>query len=194
MPCGPWPVPPEIGGPRPDRTPALPPLGLPGALAGVVAVIEGRTRALGRPVRVDWGAAVAGRASLLGPHQQGRISANRTCRLLRTGDGWIALNLPRPDDMELLPALIGRNVTDPWPDVMSAAACRSTEAFVGQARLLGLAASPVPTADAAPGLSAHLRHGPAQPRHGPTPPPHGPAQPRHGPTPARTRKARPPAG
>jgi hypothetical protein len=153
----------------PDRAPVLPPLGLPAALAGVVAEIEGRTRALGRPVRVDWGAALAGRAALLGLHRRGRTSANGTCRLLPTEDGWVALNLPRPDDLELLPALTGRTVTDPWPDLMSAAAGCSTDAFLEQARLLGLAASAVRGADAGdgPGLSAPPRPVPAHARHGP---------------------------
>jgi hypothetical protein len=129
----------------PDRAPVLPPLGLPAGLAGLVAEIERRTRALGRPVRVHWEAAVAGRAALLGLRRQGRISANGSCRLLQTGDGWIALNLPRPDDTELLPALTGRDVADPWPDVTAAAALTSTDAFVTRARLLGLAAAAVPT-------------------------------------------------
>ncbi len=131
----------------PDRAPVLPPLGLPAALAGLAAEIEHRTRALGRPVRVNWEAAVAGRAALLGLQRQGRISASGSCRLLRTSDGWAALNLPRPDDVELLPALIGRDVTDPWPDVTAAAATTPTGPFVARARLLGLAASAVPTGD-----------------------------------------------
>ncbi len=129
----------------PDRAPVLPPLALPAALAGLVGEIERRTRAFGRPVRVDWEAALSGRAALLGLRRQGRISANGSCRLLRAGDGWVALNLPRPDDADLLAALTGGDVADPWPDVTSAAALTSTEAFVTQARLLGLAAAPLPT-------------------------------------------------
>ncbi|MCW1383655.1 CoA transferase [Novosphingobium sp. KCTC 2891] len=35
----------------------------------------------------------------------GIASANRACRLLRARDGWLALNLARPDDLELVPAL-----------------------------------------------------------------------------------------
>jgi hypothetical protein len=134
----------------PDRAPVLPPPGLPSTLAGLAAEIERRTRALGRPVRVNWEAAVAGRAALLGLYRQGRISANGSCRLLRTGDGWAALNLPRPDDVELLPALTGRPVADPWPDVAAAAAGTPTGTFVAQARLLGLAGAPVPTRERSP--------------------------------------------
>ena len=129
----------------PDGPPVLPPLGLPTALAELVAEIEHRSRAAGRTVRVNWEAAVSGRAALLDLRRQGRISANGSCRLLRTGDGWVGLNLPRTDDLDVLPALTGRAVTDPWPDVASAAASSATVEFVGRARLLGLAASPLPT-------------------------------------------------
>lgn len=41
------------------------------------------------------------------------ISANGHCRLLRAADGWCALNLARPDDVDVIPALTGRE-GDPW--------------------------------------------------------------------------------
>ena len=40
--------------------------------------------------------------------QPGVVSANRHCRLIAARDGWVALNLARPDDVELIPALTGR--------------------------------------------------------------------------------------
>lgn len=43
----------------------------------------------------------------------GLLSANGHCRLLRAADGWCALNLARPDDVDVLPALTGLN-DDPW--------------------------------------------------------------------------------
>jgi CoA-transferase family III len=43
----------------------------------------------------------------------GIVSANSHCRLLRTADGWVALNLARAEDRELVPALTGM-VGDPW--------------------------------------------------------------------------------
>jgi CoA-transferase family III len=43
----------------------------------------------------------------------GRISANRHCRLLPARDGWVALNLAREEDRELVPALTGRD-GEPW--------------------------------------------------------------------------------
>lgn len=38
--------------------------------------------------------------------EPGNISANGSCQLLRASDGWIALNLARPDDLAAVPALI----------------------------------------------------------------------------------------
>jgi CoA-transferase family III len=127
----------------PDSAPRLPPVGLPARLERLTGEIERRTRARGQPVRVGWEAAISGRAALLGLTRHGRTAANGSCQLLATRDGWVGLNLSRPDDAELLPALIGGRVTDPWQDAATAAARTSTTGFVAQARLLGLAASPL---------------------------------------------------
>ena len=129
-----------------DGAPRLPPVGLPVRLERLISEIERRTRAHGRPVRVSWEAAISGRAALLGLSRQGRTAPNGSCQLLATNDGWVGLSLSRPDDAELLPALIGGRVTDPWQDATTAAARTSTRAFVAQARLLGLAASPLTVA------------------------------------------------
>lgn len=48
-----------------------------------------------------------------GLDQPGRVSANRHCRLLEAADGWIALNLAREDDREVIPALTGES-GEPW--------------------------------------------------------------------------------
>jgi CoA-transferase family III len=57
------------------------------------------------------------RARLLGLGRQGRISANRSCRLLDALDGRIALNLARDDDWDLLPVLLGCDAIDSWADI-----------------------------------------------------------------------------
>ena len=45
----------------------------------------------------------------------GRTSANGACRLIRAADGWIAVNLARPEDLDLLPAWLETDVgEDPW--------------------------------------------------------------------------------
>jgi CoA-transferase family III len=57
----------------------------------------------------------------------GIVSATRHCRLLRTADGWVALNLARAEDRELVPALTGGD-GEPWVAMATMAArCTSTE-------------------------------------------------------------------
>lgn len=57
----------------------------------------------------------------------GLASANRHCRLLRCADGWAALNLARPDDLDLIPALTG-SAGDDWPAVEQWASGQGTAA------------------------------------------------------------------
>ena len=56
----------------------------------------------------------------LGP--PGRFSANGQCRLIKALDGWVALNLARADDVELIPALVGET-GEPW-QILSVAVAR----------------------------------------------------------------------
>lgn len=57
-----------------------------------------------------------------------RASANRHCRLLKTSDGWVALNLARIDDIDLVNALTGE-VGDPWAGVAAMAAQTDVRGF-----------------------------------------------------------------
>jgi crotonobetainyl-CoA:carnitine CoA-transferase CaiB-like acyl-CoA transferase len=103
-----------------------------GALAALAIIAPGA--ALPRS-----GALLLGeRARLLGLSRQGAVSPNGRCRLLPARDGWIALNLPRAADWELLPALFGAEVSD-WTGVLRLVATRPCADLVGQGRLLGLA-------------------------------------------------------
>jgi len=88
---------------------------------------------------VEWAPILTVRASLLGLHRQGRISANGSCRLCRSLDGWVAINLARADDIALVDALIGGPAgDDPWPAVERYAAGCGSAGLVAGARLLGL--------------------------------------------------------
>jgi hypothetical protein len=128
----------------PEGPPVLPPTGLPARLDALVDEIECRTAERGHPVRVSWAAMLSGRAGLLDLGRRGRTSPNGTCRLLRAADGWVALNLARADDVTLVPALTGVTSTDPWDNAARAAARTAGAEFVTRARLLGLAAAPLP--------------------------------------------------
>ncbi len=67
-------------------------------------------------------------------------SANRQCHLLRTRDGWVALNLARGDDRDLVPALTGRNVPAQaeWEAVAAFASQVTTIEFCDRAVLMQL--------------------------------------------------------
>ncbi|MDQ4421801.1 CoA transferase [Sphingobium sp. DEHP117] len=56
----------------------------------------------------------------------GVISSNGCCRLVRCRDGWIALNLSRPDDWDLVPALTN-NGGNGWSSIVSWACGQDVE-------------------------------------------------------------------
>ena len=69
----------------------------------------------------------------------GLVSANRACRLVRAGDGWIAVNLARDEDQDLIGAWLQSDPDgDPWQAVERDAPKRSAADLVAGAILLGL--------------------------------------------------------
>jgi hypothetical protein len=127
----------------PAGPPVLPPWQLAARLGFLASELYKVTARQGRPVRVSWEAAVAGRAALLGLRRRGQTSPNGSCRLLQTPDGWVALNLARPTDADLMPALTGRPGSAAWGAAETLAAVTPSAEFVARARLLGLAAAPL---------------------------------------------------
>ena len=102
------------------------------------------TSRLGTAVEIDLREALSGRAALGGLRRAGHRSANGTCRLLRADDGWVAVNLARADDIEALPAVVGRPVVgDPWAAVAAFARSSPTAELVDRAQLVGIPASTV---------------------------------------------------
>lgn len=83
------------------------------------------------------------RAHLLGLSFQDGVAPGGACRLLRARDGAIALNLPRAEDWELLPAWLEVAATTPhsWQAIIPLVAQRSSRTLLERARLLGLAAA-----------------------------------------------------
>lgn len=80
-------------------------------------------------------AAVLARDAPGGLAAPGLISANRHCRLLRAADGWVALNLARDEDFDVLPALAGGS---DWAAVERAAAGETAVRFRDRASELQL--------------------------------------------------------
>ncbi len=74
----------------------------------------------------------------------GLISPNGACRLFRCADGWMALNLARDEDRDLVPAWLGCAFgEDPWAMIAGASGCLTRAELVAGASLLGLAAGAV---------------------------------------------------
>jgi len=94
------------------------------------------------------GAALLGeRAGVLGLRRRGAVSPGGSCRLLRARDAWLAVNLARPEDAELLPAWLEAEAApgrDPWAYAAPRLAERGAEELLERARLLGLPAAPAP--------------------------------------------------
>ena len=122
-------------------------LGIPDAVfARAQRMADGlRTAAadLGGALSVDADEILTGRAGLLGLTPAGRVSAGGSTRLLSTRDGWCALTLSRPDDVDTVPALLelAEQPTDVWTAVATGAAARDACEFVARARMLDLPAS-----------------------------------------------------
>jgi CoA-transferase family III len=80
-------------------------------------------------------------------------SPNRHCQLVKTADGWIAVNLAREDDREAIPAWLECELgSDTWDAVQKKVRKRANADLIERAALLGLpvaavgeAATPIPS-------------------------------------------------
>jgi len=113
------------------------------ALASGVADAAG---AIGRRVEIDGLALLGERAAIAGLTRQGSVSVGGAARMVAAADGWLALNLARPEDTASVPALVGSAI-DPnnWASVAEAVAARPTDELIEMATLLGLPLAAVPT-------------------------------------------------
>jgi CoA-transferase family III len=116
----------------PDR-----PLGPPAGLVDALVTLGGRFPGL------DTVALLGERAALMGLWRRGATSCGGSCRLVPAADGWLAVSLPRDEDLESVPAWLElddapRSAPAAWAAVARAAAGRSVTPLVDRARLLGL--------------------------------------------------------
>jgi hypothetical protein len=116
--------------------PSLVPRGQPATFARALSLA---IRAAGGVV--DDGADLLGmRTGMLDLRRGGDRSANGSARLMRSSDGWLAVNLPRRTDLELVPALVRRaGFDDPWAAVAAWADGVPGREAVERATDLGLA-------------------------------------------------------
>jgi crotonobetainyl-CoA:carnitine CoA-transferase CaiB-like acyl-CoA transferase len=111
--------------------------------AAAVAAIAELTGREGDQVQLDLDHVLAFRASLHGWGRRGRISANGTCRILRAGDGWLVVNLARPDDVLSASAVLGRPAAEEtvWDALAAEAAQRPSAGFAAAAQEVGIPAA-----------------------------------------------------
>ncbi len=108
--------------------------------AGAVAELASRR---GHPLSVAGCALLGERAAIGGLGRQGARSVGGLAEMVPTADGWLAVNLARPSDIDLLPALVQRSVQG-WPDVKAAISTRGNADLVARAADLGLPLAAVP--------------------------------------------------
>ena len=99
----------------------------------------------------DWAGLLGERAACWGNARRGRVTAGGAGRLLRARDGWLALQLPRPDDWHLVPAWLEipldarlHQSDRGWAVVEGTLRDRIVDPIVERARLVGLACAPAP--------------------------------------------------
>jgi hypothetical protein len=138
------------------------PLGPP---RGLVEGID----AISRPFAgLDALALLGERAALMGLWRRGATSCGGSCRLLPTADGWVAVSLPRREDMELVPAWLELDVApettaQTWQVVAEALARRDPGELAARAELLGLPVARVGEASGSPAVT-RIPLGPAPAR------------------------------
>ena len=91
---------------------------------------------------IDGAALLGERAALAGLRRNGSTSAGGKCRLIPSASGWVAVNLPRLDDVALANAWLGDpglDPEDPWPLLAAVVRDVHTTDLIETAAPLGLA-------------------------------------------------------
>jgi hypothetical protein len=131
----------SLSGPRPGGTTG-PPERLVAGVAGLGRRIGAATHLRGARLELDWLALLGERAAIDGLTAGGRVSCGGATRLMRCSDGWFALGLGRPEDLELVPAWLamsGATSDDTsWRGIERAARELPGAALSGAAAVLGI--------------------------------------------------------
>jgi crotonobetainyl-CoA:carnitine CoA-transferase CaiB-like acyl-CoA transferase len=131
-----------------------PPLLAPGPLASVARAVLGTITGIARELpfahsskleSIDGPALLGERAAIAKLRRQGTTAPGGSCHLIPCADGWIAVNLARPEDLELVPAWLHESLAcDSFSPRDAAAAIRvavracKVAPLVERAHLLGL--------------------------------------------------------
>lgn len=138
--------------------PLGPPEGMVPALASIGEHLAEHAAALGGRLDVDPLAILGERAAIAGLRPGGQISCGGGTRLVATMDGWVAVTLARPDDVDAVPAWLELPGApdDPWAAVAETVRDRRAADLEVRAALLGMPVAALPDALAAPRSSTPL--------------------------------------
>ncbi len=119
-----------------------PPVQGPGAIASAARGALDVLRLLAQKEitpALDGAKLLSERAAFLGLQRSGASSPNGSCQLLKAKDGWLALNLAREDDWDLLPAWLEvEGDLRLWSSVEAGVKNQTVEHLVDRGRLMGL--------------------------------------------------------
>ncbi len=113
------------------------------AYAGAEAALDAAADRLGARLGVDGPGILRERSAILGIAPQGTVSAGGSARLLLAGDGtWVAVNLARRSDVDLLAAWVEHDWDGaPWDVVAAHLRAADSTPAVERAQLLGIPAA-----------------------------------------------------
>jgi hypothetical protein len=134
-----------------EAPPLLAPAPLSSASQGALLALRSLAGADWRGGDIDASRLLGERAAIFGFGRQGSISPGGSCRLIRTADGWLAINLARESDREMVAAWLEIQLTgaDLWSQVETRLASRTAEWAVARGRLMGLPVAPAGELDEA---------------------------------------------
>lgn len=111
-------------------------------LHALCAGIGALSSALGTRVDLDPAIVIVQRAAERGFTRRGQSSANGSCRMIRCADTWVAFNLARPSDLELLCSVCDRSPgEDPWGALRQAGQESCAAELVERAQRVGVPAA-----------------------------------------------------
>ena len=127
---------------RRDGPPLVTPAAVAAAAGAAATDLLAATSRWGKPVRVDGPALLGERAATSKATRNGSVSVGGAARFVEAADGFVVLNLPRPEDVGSLPAIIDADV-DPsdWRDIAARLVVMPAQQIVDRAILLGVPAS-----------------------------------------------------
>lgn len=144
---------------RPDGPPVTPPGSGATAARGAEAAFRALSGSITDPI--GWHRLLGERAALTGGSRRAPSSVGGSCRAAATADGWVAVNLARPDDIAAVAALTSTSqaavdqadgeVAQAWRRLDEWAAGQRSDDVAARARLLGLPAGVVPVQAPVPG-------------------------------------------